>query len=130
MKKVVISVDLNPLSRTSQRATIPIVDELTRAILNTKKFVEELKANPEEAARVRRAYRRSGNLGAVFSFLEWRLSSLRRGVVRGDKSSPGPQRTRAAPRAGGRHPQGSAFHFIEAPIGGTKVVAGCLRART
>src|SRR3989442_6471846 len=40
MGKAVISVDLNPLSRTSQRATIPIVDELTRAILNTKKFVE------------------------------------------------------------------------------------------
>src|SRR2546425_637867 len=54
MGKVVISVDLNPLSRTSQRATIPIVDELTRAILNTKKFVEELKENPEEAGRVLR----------------------------------------------------------------------------
>ncbi len=64
MGKVVISIDLNPLSRTSQRATIPIVDELTRAILNVKKFVEELKSVPAEAARVRRAYRRSGNLAA------------------------------------------------------------------
>jgi len=80
-------VDLNPLSRTSQRATIPIVDELTRAILNVKKFVEELKANQEEAARVRRAYRRNGNLAAVYSFLEWRLGQLRRGLVRGEKRS-------------------------------------------
>src|SRR5216110_360467 len=85
MGKAVISIDLNPLSRTSQRATIPIVDELRRAILNIKKFVEELKADPGEAARVRRAYRRSGNLGAVYSFLEWRLGHLRRGLVRGEK---------------------------------------------
>jgi 4-phosphopantoate--beta-alanine ligase len=78
MKKVVISIDLNPLSRTSQRATIPIVDELTRTIPNIEKFVKELKAEPREAARVRRSYRRSGNLGAVFSFLEWRLDYLRK----------------------------------------------------
>ena len=105
MGKVVISVDLNPLSRTSQRATIPIVDELTRAILNTKKFVEELKENPEEAARVRRAYRRSGNLGAVYSFLEWRLGSLRRGLRRGEKRSRATRRKRATHRATGRHRQ-------------------------
>ena len=92
MKKVVISVDLNPLSRTSQRATIPIVDELTRAILNVKKFVEELKADPSEAARIRRAYRRNGNLRAVFSFLDWRLGHLRRGLVRGGKRSRTPKR--------------------------------------
>ena len=92
MKKVVISVDLNPLSRTSQRATIPIVDELTRAILNVKKFVEELKADPSEAARIRRAYRRNGNLRAVFSFLDWRLGQLRRGLVRGGKRSRTPKR--------------------------------------
>lgn len=30
--KFVISVDLNPLSRTSQKAQLPIVDELTRAL--------------------------------------------------------------------------------------------------
>ncbi len=105
MGKVVISVDLNPLSRTSQRATIPIVDELTRAILNLKKFSEELKANPEEAVRVRRAYRRSGNLGAVYSFLEWRLRHLRRGLVRQEKRPAVKKRKRATRRAAGRHRQ-------------------------
>jgi len=105
MGKVVISVDLNPLSRTSQRATIPIVDELTRAILNLKKFSEELKANPEEAVRVRRAYRRSGNLGAVYSFLEWRLRHLRRGLVRREKRPAAKKRKRATRRAAGRHRQ-------------------------
>ena len=83
MKKKVISIDLNPLSRTSQRATIPIVDDVNRAILNLCGFVEELRGNPAEASRVRKAYRRSGNLAAVFSFLEWRLSHLRRRLARG-----------------------------------------------
>ncbi len=83
MKKTVISVDLNPLSRTSQRATIPIVDELTRAVLNLCKFVDELKPDETETLRVRRVYNRNGNLGAVYSFLEWRLGRLRRSVTRG-----------------------------------------------
>ena len=34
MGKAVIAVDLNPLSRTSRRATLTIVDELTRALPN------------------------------------------------------------------------------------------------
>jgi 4-phosphopantoate--beta-alanine ligase len=34
MGKVVIAIDLNPLSRTSRRATLTIVDELTRALPN------------------------------------------------------------------------------------------------
>ena len=34
MGKTVIAVDLNPLSRTSRRATLTIVDELTRALPN------------------------------------------------------------------------------------------------
>ncbi len=81
MGKLVISIDLNPLSRTSQRATIPVVDELTRALPNIEKFVRELKANSGESARVRRSYRRDGNLAAVFSFLESRLGRLRRGTA-------------------------------------------------
>ena len=105
MGKVVISIDLNPLSRTSQRATIPIVDELTRGILNVKKFVEELKELPEEAARVRRAYRRSGNMAAVFSFLEWRLGQLRRSLAGGGKAPRTKSRRRTTRRSVRRHRQ-------------------------
>lgn len=83
MRKTVISIDLNPLSRTSQKATIPIVDELTRAILNLAKFVDELKGDETEALRVQRSYKRDGNLGAVYSFLGWRLGNLRRSTARG-----------------------------------------------
>ena len=97
MKKVVISVDLNPLSRTSQRSTIPIVDELSRAILNTCKFVEELKADKAEALRVYRAYDRDGNLGAVYSFLGWRLGQLPKGLAQGGIGSR-PKSRRAARR--------------------------------
>ena len=32
MGKIVIAIDLNPLSRTAQTATLPIIDEVTRAI--------------------------------------------------------------------------------------------------
>ena len=89
MGKVVVSIDLNPLSRTSQRATIPVVDELTRALPNIEKFVRELKGKPDEAARIRKSYHRNGNLAAVFSFLEWRLGQLRQGSASPAKGRPG-----------------------------------------
>ena len=76
MGKVVISVDLNPLSRTSQRSSVPVVDEVTRALPTIEKFVRELKGDAAEAARIARTYRKSGNLRAVFSFLAWRLRTL------------------------------------------------------
>jgi 4-phosphopantoate--beta-alanine ligase len=43
MGKTVISIDLNPLSRTSRTATISIVDNLTRALGNMAKFAREMK---------------------------------------------------------------------------------------
>src|SRR6059036_1840129 len=95
MGKVVVSIDLNPLSRTSQRATIPVVDELTRALPNIERFVRELKGKPDEAARIRKSYRRNGNLTAVFSFLGWRLGQLRPTSA---SRAQGPSRTRKSKR--------------------------------
>lgn len=83
MGKTVISVDLNPLSRTTLAATVPIVDELVRALRNVEKFVLEVRDDATEAARIVRTYRRDGNLRAVYSFLDWRLKSLVRGPPRG-----------------------------------------------
>ena len=82
MGKIVISVDLNPLSRTTIRASVPIVDELTRALPTVGKFVKELRGEPEEAARIARTYRKAGNMRALFSFLDWRLRTLARGAPR------------------------------------------------
>lgn len=44
MKKQVIAIDLNPLSRTARTADITIVDEVRRALRNMEKVVEEYKA--------------------------------------------------------------------------------------
>lgn len=77
MGKTVISIDLNPLSRTSQRASVPVVDELTRALRNIEKFVVELRADPKEAKRITRSYDRTGNLRATFDYLAWRLRGLK-----------------------------------------------------
>lgn len=43
MGKNVISIDLNPLSRTSQTATVSIVDNITRAVPNLISFSNEMK---------------------------------------------------------------------------------------
>lgn len=45
MGKTVIVVDLNPLSRTAQTATVTIVDELSRVIAN---MTRSMNRNPEE----------------------------------------------------------------------------------
>lgn len=48
MDKKVIAIDLNPLSRTSQSATISIVDNVTRAIPELTVSVKELKKLKKE----------------------------------------------------------------------------------
>lgn len=49
MGKTVIAIDLNPLSRTAQCATITIVDNITRAVPNISKFAEELENSEKNA---------------------------------------------------------------------------------
>ncbi len=48
MGKVVISIDLNPLSRTSKKATVSISDEMTRALENIIGFVNDLRGHEKE----------------------------------------------------------------------------------
>ena len=48
MGKIVISIDLNPLSRTSKVASVPISDEISRAVANITSFVKELKGKDSE----------------------------------------------------------------------------------
>ena len=48
MGKFVITIDLNPLSRTANTANITIVDELTRAIKNMLIFAREINKNEAE----------------------------------------------------------------------------------
>ncbi len=51
MGKVVIAVDLNPLSRTSLSATVTIVDNVTRALENMVHFTKEMKKDTKEQLR-------------------------------------------------------------------------------
>ncbi len=48
MGKVVISIDLNPLSRTSKKASVSISDEMTRALENIMSHIENLKGKDSE----------------------------------------------------------------------------------
>jgi 4-phosphopantoate---beta-alanine ligase len=48
MGKTVLTIDLNPLSRTSRTATISIVDNLTRALGNMAKLAREMKKEKKE----------------------------------------------------------------------------------
>ena len=52
MKKVVIAIDLNPLSRTSRTASVSVTDEMSRALANMISFAEELKGNKKERENV------------------------------------------------------------------------------
>jgi 4-phosphopantoate--beta-alanine ligase len=47
MGKVVISIDLNPLSRTSKTATVSISDEMTRALENMISAVREMRGRSD-----------------------------------------------------------------------------------
>jgi 4-phosphopantoate--beta-alanine ligase len=51
MGKTVIAMDLNPLSRTSQCATVTIVDNIIRAVPNISKFAMDLKRLRKEELR-------------------------------------------------------------------------------
>jgi len=77
MGKQVVTIDLNPLSRTAQAADITIVDELTRAVPRITEAVLALKAQPSEArVSVLRAYDNGAVLAASLDHLAGRLREL------------------------------------------------------
>ena len=51
MSKKVIAIDLNPISRTSQKASIAIVDNVVRAVPNMIKFAEDMREMDKELLR-------------------------------------------------------------------------------
>ena len=58
MNKIVIAIDLNPLSRTSKAASVSISDEMSRALDNIK---EALKMTKEEALKIISSFDNSVN---------------------------------------------------------------------
>jgi 4-phosphopantoate--beta-alanine ligase len=65
MGKKTIAIDLNPMSRTAMNATITIVDELTRAIPELIRNVEDLAKAPRAAKLALSSYDRDENLKLV-----------------------------------------------------------------
>lgn len=77
MGKRVVAVDLNPLSRTSQQASITIVDNITRAMPKLIEAVKELKRkSPSERSEILRAFDNKRNLGELLQLINQRLAKL------------------------------------------------------
>jgi 4-phosphopantoate--beta-alanine ligase len=77
MGKTVIAIDLNPLSRTAQAATITIVDNVTRAIPCIEHWVHELKdTKRSDVDKLVKTWDNVKNLADVLAFLSKRLNSL------------------------------------------------------
>jgi len=81
MGKKVIAIDLNPLSRTSQKASITIVDNVVRA---TPKLVEtagKLKQDLKKRHKILLNFDNKKNLGESITLIKERLSKI---AERGD----------------------------------------------
>ncbi len=75
--KKVIAIDLNPLSRTAQSATITIVDNIIRAFPRLVEKVRELK-NYERGKleEILASFNNKKNLGEALLFISERLKEL------------------------------------------------------
>lgn len=72
MKKRVIIIDLNPLSRSSQNGTVTIVDNITRAMRNIIKHVENLNENTAESEiqEIISGFDNTNNLNSMINYLQ------------------------------------------------------------
>lgn len=66
MGKKVIAIDLNPMSRTSKKATITIVDNVVRALSNMTATARKLKkTNEEKRGLIIKKFNNKKNLGKI-----------------------------------------------------------------
>ncbi len=78
-KKVVIAVDLNPLSRTARAADMTIVDNLVRALPELLRQVERLRGAPRPRLwRIVEGFDNRANLGKALGRIRRRLAVLGR----------------------------------------------------
>lgn len=74
--KTVITVDLNPLSRTARHADITVVDNLLRAMPLMVSAAKELKGRPEAELRSIAAWDNAKALAEALRFMASRLTAL------------------------------------------------------
>jgi len=76
--KIVLTVDLNPLSRTALTSTVTIVDELTRAMKNLVALAKYFKTTDDlnELTMLKTSFDNRENLEASYKIMLERLQSL------------------------------------------------------
>ena len=75
MNKIVIAIDLNPLSRTAKIANVTIVDNVVRAIPNIEKWVIKLKnEDVPNLKNIVNSFDNNRNLQNVLSFISKKLA--------------------------------------------------------
>jgi 4-phosphopantoate--beta-alanine ligase len=75
--KRVIAVDLNPLSRTAQKATITIVDNIVRALPILIQLVKEMRSLPKPQLRqIATSFDNDANLREALNLINGRLAKL------------------------------------------------------
>ena len=78
MGKQVITIDLNPLSRTARVSNITIVDNLVRALPLLTENVSELRNKKKvELQKIIRAFNNENNLKETLNFINKRLNELK-----------------------------------------------------
>jgi 4-phosphopantoate--beta-alanine ligase len=78
MDKVVITIDLNPLSRTARLSNITIVDNVVRAIPLMVENIKKLKPkNKNELKKIVGEFDNNKNLSETLDFINKRLSEIR-----------------------------------------------------
>ena len=77
MGKKVISIDLNPLSRTARKSSITIVDELTRCMPLLIKYVKKYKKiDKKELEKIVDEYNNKENLKEILNHISDRLKNM------------------------------------------------------
>lgn len=71
MGKIVIAIDLNPLSRTAQTADVTVVDNITRAVPQIIKYVSSLKGS-ENLKKLISGFDNKKNMAEVLSYIRQR----------------------------------------------------------
>ena len=75
--KYVIAIDLNPLSRTAQKATLTIVDNILRAIPRMSQLVDELsKLDKGKLEEMWKRFDNKANLAEALRYISQRLVQL------------------------------------------------------
>jgi 4-phosphopantoate---beta-alanine ligase len=76
--KVVLTVDLNPLSRTAVTSTVTIVDEVTRAMKNLVSFAKRFEGKDDHDGldTLKASFNNVQNLKASYVVIQQRLQSL------------------------------------------------------